>query len=557
MKTSAPGENCVPLFERDTPAEQIARWVDSVRVEAGCGEMLVALLSERLAFYQGKGSNEVSHIRGYIMATLEKTGLPERGVPLVLEELESGHLAYEVGAAAVALRGLTCPSRQMAPYLFQAIENIRYRDDFVCYDTFLSRPSATRSKTALQEIFGTFAWMGAHAVHALPDLNRLYTDPCIVFSGRVRAELKTAIETIQAARAAEAASSSASNCCLLPVLSSRWINFPWPEGSKPNGTLDQLPLEDQDGNRLAFAEFFLSKPAVVVFFYTRCDNPRKCSLTISKVALLQKAIHSRGLAGCLKIAGFTYDPLYDSASRLKTYGRDRGMRFDEDNRLFRTRTGLERLQEHFDLGVGFLNSIVNRHRIELYILDANGRTAASFTRFQWDIDDVLDRASELLSIRQIQRNNSGSPRATTPPWPILQAGGRALLSAIPGSLLAIAPKCPVCWAAWLGALGIAGWNPVGRLQWLLPLCLGIVVVQALVACVRTRTSGRGAALFLLLSGILMLLIGKANGATASILLLGVAALAAGFFVSFLPRRTMQRPTEELRPKPGGAKAALP
>ena len=110
--------------------------------------------------------------------------------------------------------------------------------------------------------------------------------------------------------------------------------FLLPTKTEESGVLDRLPLEDQEGDRLAFADFFRGKPSVVVFFYTRCDDLRKCSLTISKLAQLQQAINSRGLTGRIKTAGFTYDPKYDSASRLKIYGRDRGMRFDEDNRLF-------------------------------------------------------------------------------------------------------------------------------------------------------------------------------------------------------------------------------
>ena len=48
--------------------------------------------------------------------------------------------------------------------------------------------------------------------------------------------------------------------------------------------------EDQDGRRLTFGECFVGAPTVAVFFYTRCTNPNKCSLTIAKLAQLQAAI---------------------------------------------------------------------------------------------------------------------------------------------------------------------------------------------------------------------------------------------------------------------------
>jgi hypothetical protein len=39
---------------------------------------------------------------------------------------------------------------------------------------------------------------------------------------------------------------------------------------------------------------------------------------------------------------------------------------------------------------------VNRHRIELYILDAAGRIAVSFERLHWDEDKIVSCAIETL-----------------------------------------------------------------------------------------------------------------------------------------------------------------
>ena len=35
-------------------------------------------------------------------------------------------------------------------------------------------------------------------------------------------------------------------------------------------------------------------PTIVVFFYTRCDNPLKCTLTITKLGQMQRALEARG-----------------------------------------------------------------------------------------------------------------------------------------------------------------------------------------------------------------------------------------------------------------------
>ena len=62
-------------------------------------------------------------------------------------------------------------------------------------------------------------------------------------------------------------------------------------------------------------------------------------------------------------------------------------------------TATTRCAEHFALGVNFIESLVNRHRIELYILDAQGRIAASFERIHWDEADVVARAMKILDER--------------------------------------------------------------------------------------------------------------------------------------------------------------
>ncbi|MGH3989316.1 MAG: hypothetical protein ACRDTZ_18705, partial [Pseudonocardiaceae bacterium] len=57
--------------------------------------------------------------------------------------------------------------------------------------------------------------------------------------------------------------------------------------------------------------------------------------------------------------------------------------------------GFEVLGDYFELGVNFGPALVNRHRIELFVLDRDGRVAATFARLQWDVPEVLDHARAL------------------------------------------------------------------------------------------------------------------------------------------------------------------
>jgi protein SCO1/2 len=152
---------------------------------------------------------------------------------------------------------------------------------------------------------------------------------------------------------------------------------------------------------------------VVVFFYTRCDNPQKCSLTITKLARLQNSLLDRGLAEQIRTAAITYDPAFDTPERLRGYAKNRGVLLNANHRMLRAIDGISALRAHFKLGVNFVASLVNRHRIEVYLLDAAGGIAGSFQRVHWDEQKIVDRAVALLNERRRASRTRRSVRPFT------------------------------------------------------------------------------------------------------------------------------------------------
>ena len=141
-----------------------------------------------------------------------------------------------------------------------------------------------------------------------------------------------------------------------------------------------IVFEDHDGQPITFGQFFRGQPSIVAFFYTRCDNPMKCSLTVARLARVQKLLEAHGLTDQIRTAAITYDPAFDIPDRLSIYGQDRGVRLDASHRMLRAIDRNDVLGCYFELGVNFIESLVNRHRIEAYILDAKGRIAVSLRR---------------------------------------------------------------------------------------------------------------------------------------------------------------------------------
>jgi len=372
-------------LDKDTPEDRIAELVDAIKRSPDQRDALLELLPEQNTLYEGRGTNQVIHIRGYVLAAFEQVGLPEAAIPYVLDELQNGHDAYAVAGAARALRGLQNPSSEVIPFLFKAINNIRKMDDAVTFERYKPDWPLTDHTSALKEIFQSFKWLGSNAQTALPDLEALFQDRSS-FSETIRREIADAIAAIRA-------SETADRHTFVPL---SLLTFPSADQKKPDLAPTILEFEDQETNRLTYAEFFSQKPSVVVFFYTRCNNPNKCSLTITKLGRLQQIVREEGLQGQLKTAAITYDPEYDLPARLKAYGNNRGILFSEEDRFLRTLYGLKELQDYYGLGVNFNGSIVNQHRIELFILDDQGRIVETFARLQWDIQDVLNHAKALF-----------------------------------------------------------------------------------------------------------------------------------------------------------------
>lgn len=390
-------------IDPSTPEEVIAAAIDAVRETPARRDELVALLPDGAGLYAGRTSAEVTRLRGYLLAALADVGLPASALPFVFEALESGHMPYEVAGAAIALRGSdSTAAAAAAPYLLRAVRNLSGADATVSFEGYDPRWPYARPTTALTEVLRTLGGLGAEAAAALPELERLLAQP-ERYSAKVVAEMQAAHDALGAA---------AQTCCGgEPVRETHSCCDDGPldgVAADTGGELDTA-LEDQAGRVGTFAELFHGKPSVVAFFYTRCDNPYKCSLTVTKLAQLQRLVRERGLAGTLRIAAVTYDSAFDTPKRLERYGRDRGVAFDDDARFFRAISGFDELSRRFQLQVGYGPSTVNRHRIEAYLLDESGAVARRFTRLQWEPERVLEAAEELLAA---DWQHTGSVRAT-------------------------------------------------------------------------------------------------------------------------------------------------
>jgi cytochrome oxidase Cu insertion factor (SCO1/SenC/PrrC family) len=358
----------------------VAETVVAIRRVPRRREELVALLAEQSSVYRGLSAGEAERLRGFILASFEKTGLPHSALPFVVEELETGINPYTVAAAAKALRGASEISDDIFALLVAAAERIAGNDDNVQFETIDPGDRAAPRTGALTEIIRTIGASGPR--------ERSLWEPidAMAIRGHVSEEAMTAIDQARRTLSGE----PNEHCCCAPPPA-----LALPTKSPAFRYIDDLVLEDQSGETFKYGDFFHRRPSVVTFFYTRCMNPQKCSLTVGKLAALQRRLAATDMGARINVGAFTYDPAYDHARRLQIYGMDRGFRFDDRNRFIRTVGSFEPIAAKFDLGVGFGATTVNRHSVELLILDANAVPARQFRRVQWDETEVVAAVREI------------------------------------------------------------------------------------------------------------------------------------------------------------------
>lgn len=445
----------------DTPTEVIIQLIDAIKASGQKNHSLplVELLSERHPVYKNRSSIASSHIRGYLIEAFHEIGMPQKGLPYILEELETSFSPYIAAASAKAVRGISEPHPGIAAFLNKSIYNIWQADAIVNYSSFLGPYNPAFNTTALKEIFTSLKWLKGKAQYVLPDLYHLETQLAEYLSSENRRLLAECIETI------ENADPSSDGCCTIPAEVYNQTDTPLSSG--PEIELADILLQDQEGNELGWNDYFKGKYTVLSFFYTKCHNPRKCIQTIYNLVAIQNKIKTNKY-GNVQTAAITYDPGYDTSPVLKTYGQNRNYHFDESNRMFRVMSGMQSLIERLNIGVNYKGKEVNVHRIEVYIINPEGKIERSFLRFQAEDKLIIDALEELIGKERPVK----AERETRKPT-ILNRFSTLLLPV----LIAFFPKCPMCWMAYFNLIGIGSVVSISYQPWLVYAFIGLAIVN--------------------------------------------------------------------------------
>jgi protein SCO1/2 len=495
----------------------MGRVVEDVRSQLGQGKRLVPYLRQQHSEYLGKSTNEIKRQRAFLFEAFAQTGLPEKALPYVLEVLETEHHAYLVASAAMALRGMKEPRPQIAPYLIQAIDNMKFSDNFVSFGT----GGEQFQTTAMAEICRTLQWMGGAAFQVLEVLKSAANDTYL--SDKVKIELQKAVQSIESDPA-----KYDNNCCKQPFYAEKTYSY---QRIKSTKRPDNILLQDHHGEDVAFESFFVGKPSVVVFFYSRCDNPTKCSLTISRLHELQQEIQAAGIDSNVRVAAITYDSSHDDPPRLKAYAEARKMELNSENRVFRVRSDMSDLLAHFDAGVNFMGPIVNHHTTEIFILDHNGDLVGGYRQLRWNTALVVADLKKLVK-KQERYGKSMTHKFLN--------RVRAITAPILSFIIVFFPKCPLCLAAYMSVFGISNIHFLRFAVKLLPLFIILLCINLYVLYKGARRRNGLLPFYLSVSGLGCIIVFSQLLGSQSAGYLGIGLMLTGALLNSLPRENFMK-----------------
>ncbi|MEX2697075.1 SCO family protein [Rhizobium mongolense] len=276
---------------------------------------ILASLRQDAVHFAGLSTKDVERRRAEIFASLGTTELPANVMPVIKEELRTSLSPIVLAGIARAIRRSRCLETEVIELLQASAERISRHDE---YAVFSVDDGSVSPLTATQELAVT-------------------------------------IDTLSKERV---------SCCKK--------NGPESGGEYPSAHLPALVhaiiVENQSGTRYVVNDLLRGNRTLLAFFYTRCMNPTKCSLTVTRLATIARNLEQSDPPSDLLVLACTYDPDFDLGPRLEAYGRDRGFPFNEKSMMVRCVSGWDVLRDIFRLKVGYSATTVNDHAREVFLI---------------------------------------------------------------------------------------------------------------------------------------------------------------------------------------------
>jgi protein SCO1/2 len=365
-------------------------------------EAIVGLLAHQNPVYQNRDRWHVVRLRAYVFATLADIGFPESALPMLVDAIafvDERMAAVEIGSAIRVAGTLGEGGHQFLPYMLPALGERFAEEEFSLSRYALDFPSEEATTVQL-EIIAAVEKIGTAADKELLTVLRAVADSPSHsgLDARFVAASRRALPIVEQRIAGHAHHDHQKvqpDEQSAPSMVSAWVS---PDERRLLQDLD-VRIVDQDGKERVLSDL-LDRPVLLTFFYTRCQNAGKCSMSVSRLAFLQKELRRVGLARDVRLLALTFEPAYDTPERLRRFVQDRGLLLDEF--AFSGRLGEshhDSFIKELDIPVSFSAGWVNTHGVEAVLIDTEGRLARKYAATAWDTDQITDDFLTLMAER--------------------------------------------------------------------------------------------------------------------------------------------------------------
>lgn len=373
-----------------TEAGVIAAYLDVLRAVGKtarpAADVLSGLLSEEARLWSGRDKGNVTRLRAYLFVTLSDIGVPSSAIGPIIDALvntDERMSSLEAVAAARAAGFVQTGGQLVVGHLVQALEKGYFDETFSLerYETeFPTEEATTFSREAIRALW-RLGPQGNQEALALLDRMAKGEHATVRRDPSLAAEARRALNAI----------SNQGRGPERPLPFTPWMA---PNDRPVVGAL-RASYRDQDGARGALSQL-TDRPVAISFFYTRCENPRKCAAAVCRMADLQRDLFQAGLADRVRLLMISYEPHYDTPARLRSYGSSRGVRFGQ-GALMVTLDECVHMEvvRALEAPVNYNAGWVNVHGIALFLLDTKGRLARRYHTVLWDNRQVLEDLRKL------------------------------------------------------------------------------------------------------------------------------------------------------------------
>jgi protein SCO1/2 len=179
---------------------------------------------------------------------------------------------------------------------------------------------------------------------------------------------------------------------------------------------------------------------------------------MTRLGRLQTVLKTEGITQKVQLLAVSFDGAFDLPFRMEAFAQRRGFVLHEQAKCLRVVSGMSHLLGCLQPGVNFNNGLVNQHTVNFFMFDKFGVIKQQISSLEWEAKQVSKSFKKILNQKET-------------PYTKLRHKWSTGVSIGYAILIAFFPKCPLCVAAYLSALGISSTSVLQYHRILLPVLI--------------------------------------------------------------------------------------